>query len=191
MAIEKQRRENLLVEATAYCRRALLRIPIDTAWRISTSVSDPYRLCLPPALGGVSDCELYCEFFIGQRSDGGWSLYFDEQPVLQFNSRDELRRLFCGGERYAAAGGSLKWLRQDRSGGKLELAECELPAKYSLRLTQDCGEWLNTTADLLQGGEYKLLGQYPEPDPEWITAMAERLRRVAGRLCIAQAANVC
>ena len=191
MAIDKQRRENLLDEATAYCRRVLLRIPIHPAWRRSTSDSGPHRLHLPTDVNAPSDCELYCKLFIGLRNDGGWSLYFDEQPVLQFNSRDELRRLFYGGERYAAAGGRLKWLCQDRSGGKLQLTACELPTAQSPSLTHDCGEWLSIAADLLQSGEYQLLGQYPEPDREWIISLAERLRRVAGQLNIAQSANAC
>ena len=42
------------------------------------------------------------EIFLGFRAAGQASLYWDQDPVFQFNSSGELRRLYLGGVRYAS-----------------------------------------------------------------------------------------
>ncbi|KAA1261068.1 hypothetical protein LF1_36120 [Rubripirellula obstinata] len=46
---------------------------------------------------------------------GSASLYWDQDPVYQFNSSGELRRVFLNGQRYAAENGVLMRLNQSRN----------------------------------------------------------------------------
>ncbi len=43
------------------------------------------------------------ELFAGLRSEGSWSLYFDEDPVIQFNPFGNVRRLFVDNCKYRVA----------------------------------------------------------------------------------------
>ncbi len=58
--------------------------------------------------------------FWGVRSGGGWSLFLDEDPVVHFNARNQLRRLFFQDQKYAAAGRRLELLGRVRYGGRLQ-----------------------------------------------------------------------
>jgi hypothetical protein len=52
------------------------------------------------------------EVVVGFRAGGAASLYWDQDPVYQFNSQHELRRVFLAGVRYAADRGVLVKLNQ-------------------------------------------------------------------------------
>ncbi len=53
------------------------------------------------------------ELFVGFRSSGQMSLYWNQDPVFQFNLAGQLRRVFYRGSRYAANNGHLCQLVQD------------------------------------------------------------------------------
>lgn len=96
MAIHEQKRENLMVQATAYVRRMLV------------------------PLKAVSYRDVSLEYlFAGQRSNGRWSLYFDESPVLQFNEEGALRRLFVLPRKFQARSGELVELNRLSQGGRV------------------------------------------------------------------------
>ena len=57
---------------------------------------------------------------VGFRGDGQVSLYFGPDPVFQFNSKRELRRVFYRADRYAAENGCLVKLIRSQRGGKVE-----------------------------------------------------------------------
>ncbi|TWU48100.1 hypothetical protein [Rubripirellula reticaptiva] len=55
------------------------------------------------------------EVVVGFRTGGAASLYWDQDPVFQFNSDHEVRRVYFAGDRYAANAGKLVRLIQKRS----------------------------------------------------------------------------
>lgn len=85
MALHPHQRENLLRDATQYAQRVRLQFASDELWE---------------------------SVFIGMRREGGWSIYFDEQPVWHFNAAGQLRRAYVDGRRLAAARGRLEALER-------------------------------------------------------------------------------
>lgn len=55
------------------------------------------------------------EVVVGFRAGGAASLYWDQDPVFQFNVVQELRRVYFAGDRYAADAGKLVRLLQKRA----------------------------------------------------------------------------
>lgn len=66
------------------------------------------------------------ELFIGFRSAEQASLYFNQDPVYQFNSSHELRRVFYKNERYAAYSGQLCCLVQSDNASQGAVANIRL-----------------------------------------------------------------
>jgi hypothetical protein len=64
--------------------------------------------------------------FAGFRAQGQLSLYFGEDPVLQFDRVQSVRRVYLRGMRYAAEDGRLVGLMRDRRGGRVELSRHSL-----------------------------------------------------------------
>lgn len=144
------------MEATAYARRLLLRLPVALAW-LPPVEFDEIASIWCREFDSLSQWEL----FVGWRKTGGWSVYFDVQPVLQFNSQNQLRRIYGGGQRYVAEGGRLKLLGRDGLGGQVRFEEKRLESQAEQRVLQTCHLFLAATADLLRQGNYTFLGQYP------------------------------
>ncbi len=138
MAINTQPREDLLRDARAYSRRLLWRVhfpeilvpempagasKLAQSWH-SMASRRPNDL---PACARPFELEI----FLGIRAGSGWSIYFGEDPVLQFNERGQLRRLYLAGSKYAAAGGKLEKLTRRQLGGRVRLERLLLEARIS------------------------------------------------------------
>lgn len=180
LAINPHPRENLLAEATAYDRRLLLRLPVPSAW------------LSPNESNGIAS--LWCrdfyllsqwELFVGWRKTGGWSAYFDVQPVLQFNALNHLRRIYGGGQRYAAVGGRLKLLQRDRLGGHVSFEEQLLATSAEQQVLQTCLLFLQTTTDLLISGNTMVLGQFPPQEHQLVQDATNLLTKVSCDLQVA------
>lgn len=168
MAIHQHRRENLVAEATAYRRRALL--------------------CLPGLKFRGAGIE---ELFIGQRGSGAWSLYLDETPVLQFNSQGALRRLHIQGQLYVAELGRLVQLKRDSQGGKIlsdripmeETQQSELLAELSALV----GGIVAKMSQELKPSRLK--DHYPKMDSEIVASCAAWLNELPSMLNVAVSPN--
>lgn len=154
MAREKQRREDLLRDAVAYKRRILLALE----WQ-------------------------GCEFFAGQRAQAGWSLYFDESPVLQFDSVGELRRLFIDDRKLLVQGGRLVELRRatDQPGSRMVHDHHQLSSESEQEIQKRCREYLQRAQEAVDKGAYRLVGQVPSGDPHILTEVQVLLRALCER----------
>jgi hypothetical protein len=184
MATDPHRRENLLEQATAYRRRLWLRLPVPSLW---LAVPQPNTIA-SQWCSSFSNCSAW-ELFVGCRLNGGWSLYFDIEPVLQFNSLGQLRRLYAGGQRYVADQGRLKLLQQPRLGGRLQFHSIHLEADQLQWTYDSCLLFLQATADLLQGGQYTVLGQFPQADGRLVADTQQLLTQLSTGFSIAAAAS--
>ena len=65
------------------------------------------------------------EIVIGFRKCGSASLYWDQDPVFQFNALHQLRRVYFRGIRYAAENGVLNQLGQSRTAVRITTYRCD------------------------------------------------------------------
>ena len=72
---------------------------------------------------------------IGFRSEGQVSVYVGADPVFQFNSSSELRRVFLNGKRYAAIQGRLCELTRPGSSERVRFSPRAILAKVEAEIT--------------------------------------------------------
>jgi len=173
MAINRQPREDLMRDATAYPRRLLLHHPRCNA------------------------------IFIGFRNQGGWSVYFGEDPVYQFNAQQKLRRVHFEKQNYAAEQGkllrlnrqrpqnqslNLQNLNQQNSGGRIELDRIhdELDEQ---RVLQDCHTRISALMEWIEQGSVTVSDRFPE-DCEFIAEVAKLLKALASGIVLADSSAV-
>jgi hypothetical protein len=159
MAINREIREDLMRDATAYARRLLIR-------KTQTGES----------------------IFVGFRKPGGWSVYFGEDPVYQFNPQNKLRRVHFEDQNYAASDGKLYLLHRTRVGGRVEIQKI-----YSVhteqRLLADCLKRVRELAELILTSGVTFVDCLPADDQELVADLAESIRITSTDLQIANAAN--
>jgi hypothetical protein len=148
MAINQQKRDNLLHEATAYSRRILI-------------------LLHNASFRGITIGEL----FAGVRPDGRWSLYFDESPVIQFDQQEALRRVYVAEKKLAATDGRLVELFRPHQGGKVQFEPQTLGESDQSRLLSDLKDLLDRTSlSLYQSdtipGRCHVVGVVPDHDQQ-------------------------
>ena len=160
MAIHPAAREDLMRDATAYTRRLMLRVS--------------------PTGEGI---------FVGLRQQGGWSIYFGEDPVFQFNDEGKLRRVHFANQNYAAVEGKLCWLQRSRSGGRVEI-ERIYSAEAERQMLAVCLSRLRELAELMLTNSVKIVDRVPVEDRELVEDVAKMLRNTAQDLEIANTANV-
>ncbi len=189
MAIHEHPRENLLLEATAYTRRCLYRVPLADSWmannrlprgKTATSSERLLREWLEPFQPRRA-----WELFVGVRADHRWSIYFDEQPVLQFNRLNRLRRVFAAGQRYAAHDGRLQRLVRSSPGGQVRLQPVDLDAANQQAVLAACQQFLEQAAFALSSGRAERVGMVPVDDQDWLPDFEQNLQAVATDLRIA------
>ncbi len=168
MSIEKQKREDLLHEATAFERRILLQLDV------SPPTAPPTR------------CNRV-ELFGGFRQGGGWSLYFDEQPVLQFNAAGQLRRLFLDDRKLLCERGQLIELQRSVQGGKVEFQRVVVAAEVERQYLARCTAWLEAATQALEQQRYQVVGQYPSRDAELLGDLTVTLERLKDGFPLADA----
>jgi hypothetical protein len=160
MARQSHHREDLLRDATALVPRILLQLTIQR---------EP------------------CEVFAGFRQPESLALYFDDDPVYQFNSQGELRRAFVAGSIIKADGGGLvAWERSETLDQTAMLSR-----RLSLAETQEFSKsLLARLADLktaITCNEFTIVGQVP-PDGDAFDKLQTWLGRI-GSVMIAQSAG--
>jgi hypothetical protein len=161
MARQSHHREDLLRDATALSPRILLQVVIQ---------GQP------------------CEVFAGFREPESLAIYFDDDPIYQFNSQGELRRAFVAGSIIKADKGQLvAWERSETF---------DQTAMLSRRLSADATNGLTNVmlarfAELkasISNDNSKIVGQVP-PDGdafEMLQAWLDKIQTVV----VAQAAGV-
>ncbi len=132
MARQEEDREDLLAEATGLAER----IELELAGCGASLVAGFRR----------SDCA---------------SFFFGPDPVYQFNSQRQLRRVFAGGVLYKAERGRLVSLTRTRDGGRLELVASEVAPAEQTRLLSEMAARFEQLREALAGGDFKILGQVP------------------------------
>lgn len=167
MAIHEEKRENLMLEATAYKRRLLV------------------------PLGAVSFREQpKSQLFAGLRPDGQWSLYFDESPVLQFDSSGALRRLFVLPCKFVVQHGRLVELLRESQGGRVVHNSRELEPVEVSRLLSDLRQLVQRTSESLSQSMNKGLGglrvsTIPTDDNALVEELAQLLGRLSSKMELA------
>jgi hypothetical protein len=99
----------------------------------------------------------------GFRKDGALSIFFDADPVYQFNAAGELRRAYTDGLLYKAVGGSLVSLERERTKDAVQLLRRDLDVGQQNAFVQNMQRNLDRLAHHLQQGQYTIVGQVP-PD---------------------------
>lgn len=160
MAINQKRRDNLLAEATAYSRRILYRAA---------------------GLEGVRHQEL----FVGARENGNWSVYFDEDPVLQFNEQSQIRRAFFDETRYAAYDGVLVQLQRDQQGGRVEFVHVQVSKLHEESMLELFQQLLRQAVADIQSRKLIPAGQFPTKEEGLSDEVIAQLVLVSSQLSVA------
>ncbi len=98
---------------------------------------------------------------MGFRPDGGWSIYFDEDPVYQFNSAGQVRRVFIAGQRLEASNGQLLQLNRQTAGGRVELTRVALAVEQQGKVCADLQNALNACSSLVANREWEIVQVFP------------------------------
>ena len=116
---------------------------------------------------------------VGFRRDGCASFFFDQDPVYQFNTRCELRRLYVDGLRYKAEQGRLVGLEVRRDAGEVQMLREELTAERADAMLAEAERRLSELAAALRGGKAERRRQVPEQAdvPARVLAWLESLGR--------------
>ena len=133
MARDESSREDLLREATALVERIELVL----------RSSDPLHIVA------------------GFRRDGALSIFFDDDPVYQFNAAGELRRAFCSGKLVKAMNGRLVALDRLRTPREVQLVRHELSREEETTLLGDMKDRLQQLSELVNAKELEVVGQVP------------------------------
>jgi len=158
MAINREPRENLMRDATAYARRLSIE-----------NSAEPKPV------------------FAGIRQQGGWSVYFGEDPVYQFNAQSQLRRAHFKNQNYAAAAGKLLLLHRDRSGGHVEIQRI-YSAETERCIVDDCRNRVYALVELLSSSADKC-ASFPVDDRTLVSDLVGSIQLVCLKIQIADTAN--
>jgi hypothetical protein len=159
MARHEADREDILREATALVERAELAVP------------------------GYDD-----HVVIGFRRDGSASIYIGADPVYQFNSHSELRRLYLNGRLIKADHGRLVGLDRQRGEGEVQLLRHEFTGVETASCLANLQQHLSQLRRTFQRDEITLIGQAPLDSPV-ITRIRLWLDSLPAAICIARAPN--
>lgn len=158
MARNEHDREDLLAEATALVERIEFQVP---------------------GLAGP--------VVIGFRRDGCASVYFDQDPVYQFNTRNQLRRVYRGGLRYKAERGSIFALPVRRDAGHVTLQTEQLTVAETDDLVAEMHDLLGRLRTALNR-EFSVVGQVPA-DADIVGRCRDWLATLGENIVIAEAPN--
>lgn len=116
----------------------------------------------------------------GQRTaTGGWSIFFDQDPVYHFDDRGRLRRAFSNGHLFRTQGKTLARLTRERNAREVNLHRHDLePAELDAFLAEMQSR-LDALRGSLQAGDATVLREEPL-EMSTITQLAEALDTIAG-----------
>jgi hypothetical protein len=163
MAIEESDREDLLGQAVQMPHRILIQVDsVNSLLNMSTRSQT--------ANDSTTSANVCCEVFIGQRKSGDISIYFDADPVFQFNQSNELRRAFLKGRKYAARDGQLSSVENENRGGKVGLVWKNLDAEELVEFEALWRRLLQHFVNAIDSDAFKIVGQVPENEglPNWL-----------------------
>lgn len=164
MALEEQPREDLLRDAVAYPRRLKLRMGHSRP----TADADT---------GGY-----FKELFAGLRSDGSWSLYFDEDPVIQFTPSGTVRRLFVDNGKYRTADdGRLLELTRSGRGGRVELNHSAVTVEAERAIRERCQLLMQTAVAAIESNRCGLAGRVPADDTQLLAELLSFLQNLESK----------
>ncbi len=153
-------REDILQEATALVERAELAVP------------------------GYDE-----HVVIGFRRDGAASIYIGADPVYQFNSQGELRRLYLNGRLIKADHGRLAQLDRQRRAGEVQFVRHDLTDAETAACLSNLQQHLTQLRLSLQRDQFTLIGQVP-PDSPILTRTRHWLDSLPQSISIARVPNV-
>ncbi len=139
MARETHDREDLLRDATAFVSRVQLKLP---------SSRSPV------------------EVFVGFRSDGAASFYFDQDPVYHFNRSGELRRAFVDELLIKADSGQLVTMRREREGGEVAMVTRALTGEQQAQFCRHALQQLGELREALELGRATVEGSITDETDE-------------------------
>lgn len=116
---------------------------------------------------------------VGFRKDGCASFFFDQDPVYQFNTAGELRRVYHAGLRYKADGRKLVSLEPRRQTNEVTMVRHEISTDETAALLSEAERRLDGLQGALAEGRFTLVGRVPaEVDVARRTLawLADRLR---------------
>ncbi|GAB5404629.1 MAG: hypothetical protein Aurels2KO_28600 [Aureliella sp.] len=102
------------------------------------------------------------EVFFGFRPQGGWSVYFDEDPVLQFTRDGLLRRMYWDKQKYSAINGRLVQLSRGEVGGRIKMQQIALGDDGHQRLLTKAADLLAAVLAAIDSGRLQVVGHFPE-----------------------------
>ncbi|MGQ0634829.1 MAG: hypothetical protein ACT4QC_09480 [Planctomycetaceae bacterium] len=132
MARREAAREDLMREATAYAHRAEISF-----------TGEP------------------CPFFVGIREDGGFALYFGEDPVYHFDAQGRLRRAFVEGALFKSRGDTLARLERQRTASAVTLARHDLNQHELQQFLDSMQARLARLREAINRREIEILRQAP------------------------------
>ncbi len=141
MATEKLPRENLLRDAKGFGKRA--------------------QICLCDSEVSGEGKRVAETVFLGLKDSGAWSVYFEEDPVFQFDAHGRLRRVFIDGHKFAAKARQLVKLEQRQAGGRVVLEWHPLADRDEVHLVVEFQRRLEGLARSLDAGDFSVEGAEP------------------------------
>ncbi|MFK7820517.1 MAG: hypothetical protein AB8G99_17485 [Planctomycetaceae bacterium] len=98
----------------------------------------------------------------GFRSNDFFSIFFDQNPVYQFNSTGQLRRAYRDGLLYRTQGTTLARLNRVRTPDRTELQRTDLTPEELNEFLSEMRRWLNDFQSALENKDAKLQEQIPK-----------------------------
>ena len=137
MARHAQDREDLLRDATAFTHRIEFR---------------------------TTDSKFSGTVFVGFRTNGAVSLYFDQDPVYHFNSQRQIRRAYYQGRFIKSEQGRLVALDTTRTETAVEMHRHEMTADECQQFCSLLMERFDVLIKQIQQNQIEILGTVPKGD---------------------------
>lgn len=103
--------------------------------------------------------------FAGLKRTGGLSLYFDQDPVYQFDDKGRLRRAFVDGLLYRSEGQTLARLRRERTETSTSLVRYDLSADELRNFLLQMRQRLESLSQQLESNRVTTLRAVPDDMP--------------------------
>ena len=129
------------------------------------------------------------QYVLGLRREGCLSIYCDVEPVYQFNSHHQLRRVFWMGQRLTAQSGELVTLTKQHLGRKVDFAHNLLSSEKRVELLTELEGHLHELRRAIDFHQIEIMGQIPVNE-EVITPIRAQLGQVKAPVEIAEAPHV-
>lgn len=96
---------------------------------------------------------------VGFRDQGQASLFCGSDPVFQFNTSGELRRVYYRKTRYRAEDGRLVALTQPQRGGKVTFLPSPVDSETEAEVLQSLHAWLSAISSMIPSASWQVVGE--------------------------------